>query len=132
MAHLTTDQKGQLACLKVQEEAMRKGAIVSFPSIPSRYDLILDYRGKLYRAQVKYADGKTPNAQGSIKLDLKRRGRCYTQEEIDVLLVYLPQIDKVCWIEPSVFHNKMSLCLRLQPAKNRQKNGCRMVTDLIW
>src|SRR5438552_488649 len=93
MAPLTTDQKGQLACLKVQEEAHRKGAVVSFPTTPARYDLVLDYRGKLYRAQVKYADGKTSHAQGSVYVDLRRRKRRYTNKEIDVLLVYIAQID---------------------------------------
>ena len=132
MTFLTTEQKGQIAFLKVQEEAVRKGAIVLLPTTPERFDLVLYYHGQFHRAQVKYADGKTPNAQGGVRLDLKRRKRLYTEDEIDILLVYIPQIDKVCWLPPSAFHNKTAVCLRLKPTKNGQKTGCWMVDDLIW
>jgi hypothetical protein len=132
MIPLTTEQKGQIALLKVQLEAARKGAVVLLPTTPERFDLGLYYQGHFYRAQVKYADGKIPNAQGGVRLDLKRRKRLYTEDEIDILLVYIPQIDKICWLRPSAFHNKTGICLRLQPAKNGQRNGCRMVDDFIW
>ncbi len=130
--HLTTDQKGEIAVLKVREEALRKGAVVSIPSIPARYDLILDYQGRLYRAQVKYAESKSPNSQGAVRVDLRRRKRLYTHDEIDLLLVYVPQIDRILWFGPEVFHHKVGLQLRLLPCKNRQKSGCRMAEGFIW
>jgi hypothetical protein len=102
------------------------------PTLPARYDLVLDYGGRLYRAQVKYADSKSPTSQGVIRVDLRRRKRCYTKEEIDVLLVYVPQIDKVCWFGPEFFDNKVGLQLRIAPTLNGQKAGCRMVDDYIW
>ena len=129
---MTTEQKGQIAVLKVQIEAEKKRARVFLPTKQDRADMVLDYRGKLYRAQVKYADGKSPRSQGCFRLDLRRRKRRYTSDEIDVLLVYIPQIDKVCWFGPEVFHNKPCLQLRLQPTKNGQQKGCRMVEDYIW
>ncbi len=132
MLPLTTDQKGQIAFLKVQIEARMKGAVVLIPTTPERYDLVLHYQGRFYRAQVKYADGKTPHARGAVYVDLRRRKRCYTQDEIDVLLVYVASIDKVCWFWPPVFHNKPSLYLRTEPAANNQKKGCRMVSDFVW
>jgi hypothetical protein len=73
--HLTTDQKGEIALLKVRIEASRKGAVVALPTIPARYDCILDYQGKLYRVQVKYADSKMSHSQGATRLDLRRRKR---------------------------------------------------------
>ena len=36
MGTLTTDQKGEIACAKVQIEAVRKGVVVGLPSIPAR------------------------------------------------------------------------------------------------
>jgi len=129
---LTTEQKGQIALLKVLIEAAKKGAVVSLPTTPSRYDLVVDYQGKLYRAQVKYADGKSRHSHGAIRLDLKRRGRCYTRDEIDVVLVYVPQVDEICWFWPDTFHNKTSLYLRVLPTRNGQKNGCRMIDQFLW
>jgi hypothetical protein len=130
--HLTTEQKGQIALAKVLIEAARKGAETYLPTTQTRYDLVLDYRGKLYRAQVKYADGKIRRAQGAIALHLRRRKRCYTAGEIDVVLAYLPRLDRVAWFGPEVFDGKAALYLRIVPAKNGQHSGCRMVEDFLW
>ncbi len=133
MSPLSTDEKGQIAVCKVCVEAIKRGAELYFPTTPVRYDLIMDYQGKLYRAQVKYADGKCHHATGVIPLHLrKRKGRCYTRDEIDVLLVYIPSIDRVCWFGPEIFDNKMVLHLRLTPARNNQRSGCLMVQDHLW
>src|SRR5262245_59457284 len=122
MTPLTTDQKGQIALVKVQIEALKKGAVVLLPTTPERYDLVLDWQGKYYRDQRKYADARTSHAHVNVLVYLQRRNRRYTEEEIDVLLVYVPQIDKICWFSPAAFHNKTALCLRVHPAKNGQKN----------
>src|SRR5437870_5581965 len=103
MATLTTDLKGQIALLKVLLAAAKKGAAVSLPTAPVRYDCIVDYQGRLFRAQVKYADGKSPRSAGVVRVDFRRRKRCYTKEEIDVLFVYVPQVDRVCWFPPEIF-----------------------------
>jgi hypothetical protein len=129
---LSTEQKGQIALAKVLIEASRKGVVVSQPTTPARYDLILDMGGRFYRAQVKYAGGKSPRSQGAVRLDLRKRKRCYTREEVDVLLVYLPAIDKVCWFSAELFHNRTGLFVRLQPALNGQKMKCLMAVDFVW
>src|SRR5262249_41415990 len=123
MQPLTTEQKGQIALLKVQLAAARRNATVLVPTIPARYDVVLDYQERLSRAQVKYADSPSPPSEGAVRLDLHRRKRRYTRREIDVLLVYMPQLDQVCWFGPEVFHEKMALQLRLSPAKNGQRKG---------
>ncbi|HJT78626.1 MAG TPA: group I intron-associated PD-(D/E)XK endonuclease [Gemmataceae bacterium] len=130
--HLTTDQKGEIAVLKVREEALKKGAVISVPTIPARYDLVLDYQGRFYRAQVKYAEWQSSNCQGAVRVELRRRKQCYTKDEIDILLVYVAPIDRVLWFGPEVFHDKVGLQVRWQPCKNRQKSGCRMAEDFIW
>jgi PD-(D/E)XK endonuclease len=132
MNALATDQKGQIAILKVQLAAARNGALVFLPSVPCRYDLVLDYNGTLYRAQVKYADCKAQNSEGAVRLDLRRRKRCYTRAEVDVLLVYIRQIDRVCWFGPEVFDETINLQLRMVPARNGQKRGCLMVEEFVW
>jgi hypothetical protein len=132
MTLLTTDIKGQIALLKVLMAAANKGATVSLPTTPLRYDLVLDWEGKLYRAQVKYADGKSPHSEGAIRVDLRRRKRQYSQDEVDILLVYVAQVDRVCWFGPEVFHQKAGLHLRTKPAKNGQAKGCLSVENYIW
>jgi hypothetical protein len=132
MIPLTTDQKGQIAFLKVQLEARMKGAVVLVPTTPERYDLVLHYQGQFYRAQVKYADARPSHTRGAVHVDLRRRKRRYTQDEIDVVLVYVARIDRVCWFGPPIFHNKPDIHLRTEPAANNQKKGCRMVDDFIW
>ena len=132
MIPLTTGQKGQIAFLKVQLEAARKGADILLPTTPKRYDLVLHYQERFYRAQVKYADGKVHHSVGAISLHLRRRKKCYTAEEIDVLLVYLPQLDRVAWFGPEVFNGKTTLYLRHQPSINGQKCRCRMIDEFIW
>jgi hypothetical protein len=133
MIPLTTDQKGEIAVAKVQMEAAKKGALVFLPTRPARYDLLLDWQGKFYRAQVKYADGKAQHSVGAVCLNLRRRKKiCYTTDEIDVLLVYLPRLDRVAWLGPEVFNGKAALYLRLQPAKNGQKCRCRMIEEFLW
>ena len=102
------------------------------PSLPCRYDLVLDYRGKLYRVQVKYADCKAQNSQGAVPLDLRRRKRRYSRAEIDALLVYIPQIDQVCWFGPEIFDDTINLQLRMLPTRNGQKRGCLMVEEFVW
>jgi PD-(D/E)XK endonuclease len=130
--HLTTEQKGQIALGKVIQEVGKKGIGAYLPVTQSRYDLILDYGDRLLRAQVKYADAKLRNAEGAVMLHLRRRGKCYTADEVDVLLVYLPRLDKVAWFGPEVFHNRAGLSLRLLPAKNGQKKGFRMIQEFLW
>jgi hypothetical protein len=129
---MTTEQKGQIAFLKVQMEAARKGAAVLTPTIPRRYDCVLEWHGKFYRCQVKYADCASPNSNGAVRVELRRHKKTYSRDEIDVVLVYVPQIDKVCWFPPEVFHEKVGLQLRLHPAKNNQRRGCLWAADYVW
>jgi hypothetical protein len=129
---LATDQKGQIAVLKVQEEALRKKVPVLLPTTPERYDLVLEWRGRFYRCQVKYADSRSPNSLGAIRVDLRRRKRTYSKDEVDVVLIYVPQIDKVCWFPPELFDKKVTLQLRLLPARNNQRKGCLWAADYVW
>jgi hypothetical protein len=133
MDTLTTEQKGQIALAKVLLEAGKKGATAYIPvSMQSRADLLLEWQGKFYRCQVKYANGKTQHSQGAVRLDLRRRKRLYTKEEIDVLLVYIPQTDTVYWFGPEYFHQRNALFLRIAQTRNGQNKGCLLVDNFIW
>lgn len=110
----TSNRKGDLAELKAQIRAVELGYLVSIPTHHCRYDLVLDDGKKLWRVQVKYGDGKLTHAQGSVRVNLAyetRRRRyihTYAENEVDALVVYLPKLDKLCWLPNRVFVGKKS------------------------
>ena len=133
----STHQKGEIAQLKVQLRAAEKGLILSKPLIDTRYDFILDDGQKLERVQVKYASGKAQNSLGSIRVNLKswegrKLRRRYCANEVDALLVYIPQIDRVLRFEAGFFCERESFIVRIQPAKNGQTKGTLSATDFVW
>jgi hypothetical protein len=133
----STHQKGEIAQLKVQLRAAEKGIVLSKPVVDSRYDFILDDGFKLERVQVKYASGKAPHSQGSVKINLKswegrKLRRRYCANEVDALLVYIPQMDQVLRFEASIFCERASFTVRLEPAKNGQTKSILNAKDFIW
>jgi hypothetical protein len=133
----STHQKGEIAQLKVQLRAAEKGIVLSKPVVDSRYDFILDDGQKLERIQVKYASGKQPHSQGSIKINLKswegrKLRRRYCPREVEALLVYIPQIDEILRFEANVFCERASFTVRIKPAKNGQTKGILNAKDFIW
>lgn len=142
---LSTDLKGQLAVLKIQERAIEKGIIVSIPTIPCRYDLVMDIDGVLKRVQCKYANGKPSNASGAImvrtaslsaryrpKSENKVEHRTYTAGEIDFILAYLPVKDVIIKLDPEHFVGKEAVSVRFDPPKNNQSSGLRRIDHFIW
>ena len=133
----STHQKGEIAHLKVMLRAIEKGVVLSKPLIDSRYDFILDDGQKLERVQIKYASGKAPHSQGSVRVNLKswegrKLRRRYYANEVDALLVYIPQIDEVLRFESDIFCERASFTLRIAPAKNGQTKGVLNAKDFIW
>jgi hypothetical protein len=132
-----THQKGEIAQLKVQLRAAEKGIVLSKPLVSSRYDFILDDGQRLERVQVKYASGKAPHSQGSVKINLKswegrQLRRRYCAGEVDALLVYIPQMDEILRFEADVFCERASFTVRLEPAKNGQMKSVINAKDFIW
>ena len=147
MKELSTQAKGEIAKLKAELRAAEKGWIVSRTVEGSRYDLVLDDGKKLYRVQVKYSNGKSSNSEGVVCVglrkftgdDLRRSAeyrrlpiRMYTKDEIDVLVVYIPLLDKLCWFGADIFETKANIMIRYDPPKNGQKKGLTLVHDYVW
>jgi len=131
-------RKAEIAMMKVSMRALQVGAFVSKPIFEgARYDYIIERDGKLYRAQVKYTDGKNKTADGVVVLNLRKqikkdRNHPYNEGEVDCLVVYVPKIDKVCWFGPEAFCGKQALSIRISPAKNGQTKGCFAAEDYLW
>ena len=130
---MSTKQKGKIAEIKVELVAYEKGWTVSRPTSDARYDLVLDDGNKLYRTQVKYA-GFAP-ADGVVQFTANNGGDSpmyYMEGEIDMILVYVPKIDKIVRIEPNHFVGKTTFIIRLAPAKNRQRKGVFLAEEHLF
>lgn len=141
---LTSSQKGEIAKLKTEIRAMEKGWISSRTVESARYDLVLDDGKKLHRVQVKYASTPFGHCEGAVTANLRRHKgddrnlkyrrqsmRTYNTDEIDAIIVYIPQVDKLCWFGSEHFVNKSSIHIRYKPSGNNQKGGKR-VEDFQW
>lgn len=137
---LSTAQKAEIAMAKMRMRAAEMGIATSIPTSDSvRYDAIVDDGTKLHRAQIKYCDRRSTSADGAVSLELTtyhRSGKLsytgYTADEIDVMIVYVPRIDKLLWLGPEVFVGKQAIQIRIAPSKNGQTKGCVFAHDYVW
>lgn len=134
---ITTNVKGQIAVSKVELRALELGYIPSRPVFDTRYDLILDDRKRLLRVQIKYADGKLSHSVGSVMVklgyeDRKNHTFTYQGNEVDGLIVYIPKINKLCFLPPALFLGKIKVHIRYEPPKNNQKKGIICAQDYLW
>ncbi len=135
---LTSNWKGQLAVSKVETHAMELGLVPNRPLLDCRYDVIIDDGKKLWRVQVKYANGTPSHSTGSVIAKLayetrqRRRTYTYNDSEVDALVVYIPKIDKLCWFPCEAFVGKKLLCIRINPPLNGQKTKIFLASDYLW
>jgi len=136
---MNTRQKGEYAQLQAQLRAAERGYTVSRPTTDARYDLVVDNGRSLERVQVNYAEGESTNASNSVVVRLTRKtnsngakARVYKRGEVDGLLVYVPQVNKVAYLPIELFDGKHNLSLRLAPCKNNQTKGVVFIKDYIW
>ena len=113
---MTSVQKGEIAQLKVQQRAVELGYTVSIPTVDCRYDLIIDDNSSLTIVQIKYADGKAHGKSVRVYLSSRHKNNTlkYKKEEIDLVLVYVPKIDKILQIKAEQFHDKDNIDIRIE------------------
>jgi len=116
---------------------MELGWIPSRPLYDSRYDMIIDDGKKLWRIQVKYANGKPSNTTGAVVVKLEYNDRTqhsytYNYKEVDALVVYIPRINRLCWLPPEVYVGKKRLSVRIKAPKNGQKRHLVLASDYLW
>ncbi len=112
--------KGEIAVIKIQLECAKRNIIVSFPSVEgTRYDAILDYDKRLYKAQIKYVNSIDKKGRLYLKLGGSRsyNKKPYMKEEIDILLIFAPCLDKILYLNPKQFHNKKRVRINLTNKK---------------
>ncbi len=133
-------KKGILAELQAQKKATELGFIVSRPISDASYDFIFDDGERLYKVQVKYCDSR-PVYDGAVYLDLRKssssceRGLRYKKGDVDVLIIYVPELDVLCWIPFDVIDGKASFTLRYSSSAGNYKLAATMtnsIEDYIW
>jgi hypothetical protein len=130
-----TRHKGEIAELKVQLRATEKGYICSKPCMNGcRYDLIIDDGQKLHRVQVKYGGVSTNNSATSrVKLYSSGRNgknRTYKEDEIDAVVAYLPDVDKIVWLPRNIFETRNNIHIRTR--LGRQGKNVMYLDDYVW
>jgi hypothetical protein len=115
---METHRKGELAQLRVELKALEKGFIVSRPANVARYDLVIDDGEKLWRVQIKYADGKAVGTDNAVLASLgstDRSGKAitYSVPEVDAFAVYVPRVDKVLWFTAAQACGKTKLQIKI-------------------
>ena len=138
---MDTRHKGEIAKLKVMLRAADKGFFVSVPTTEGcRYDLVIDDYVRLWRAQCKYVTYKPSGSAGCVAVGLtkcsgyhkKGKYRPYTRQDIDVLVVYLPETDEIVWLPPEVWEGKSAVQLRTAPTLNRQVKKTILTSQYLW
>ena len=132
---MNTEQKGQLACMKMDQRCLEKGLMFLVPGFECRYDRVLVQDGKFIRVQVKYCDHKK-NGAYVVNLSSSRNGKVnksgYSSDEVDALVVYIPANDSIYMFPMLAFEGKTKFSIRFEPTKNGQTEGVYMGQDYIW
>ena len=131
---MNTMVKGELAQLKAELRAIEKGFVTSRPTSIARYDLVIDDGSKLWRTQVKYAGAPSNKTPNSVVVSLAYQARdksehAYTEKEVDSLVVYVPQVDKLLWFTAEQFCGKLKLQVKF---RGEQRSNSIWYEDYIW
>lgn len=126
-------ERGQLITLG---ELGKVGAHVAVPlsdNLP--FDLVLIWRGRLYRAQVKSSRRIPGRTTGCIAFDLRssnwhaRTVKTYSAAEIDLML--LCDYERVYALGAADFAGRSTFTLRYQAPGNRQVKAIHLASDYL-
>ena len=110
-------KSGELAECFFDWKAMSEGFVVSEPRGDSApYDRITEFGGKLTRVQIKMRSSLGSVKQKSYMVSVtKHNGSAYTEEEVDVVAIYLKNEDTWYFVPIKLIKKKM----RVNPKKDK-------------
>lgn len=142
---LSTDEKGRLAETLFEAECIQRRIDVAKPICPARYDYLAKIEGSYKRVQIKWSDGRSKFSSANVIVDLSKAARSrgkrsaetalhvtYSRQDVDLIIAYLPRIERFVLIGPDVFHEKRSIQLRLAPSRCGHVEKCNSVADFVW
>lgn len=123
-------ERGELGELVAAAELKKHRVGIAVPwgdELP--FDLVLYWKGRLFRAQVKSAAHK----DGCIRFDLVSRNptryHVYTTADCDVMV--LCDYERAYLLGPDEFSGRRSFTIRTEPTKNKQTKGCHWHKDYV-
>jgi hypothetical protein len=129
--------KGDLAEVIVAADLLRRGHKVAFPYGEDwDYDLIVCREGRLERVQVKHtrSDGRAIAVRcrsQSLTNGRVRATKRYTAATVDWIAVYDATTERCFYVPSADFDGHSQLILRLQPARNNQRERVRPAEDYV-
>lgn len=131
---LTSSRKGAIAETAVSLDLLRAGHTVLRPIIEgSRYDLAVDTGATVLRVQCKWASRRGDVVRIHARTSYHGPGgyvlATYTRDEIDLIAAYCPEVDRCFYIPIAEVEGQKVIHLRLAPAKNNQRVGCKMASE---
>lgn len=123
---MNTKDKGDIAEAFAIARLLQLGYSVSVPfGDNQRYDLIVDKGGELLKVQVKYCSIRKQVIEVPLAsvYSLKNENviRHYEKTEIDIVLVYCPDTEKLYWIDFHSIDNRYSIKLRFDKKGDNQR-----------
>ena len=131
---MTTDQKGAIAEMAIQLEAVKLGVDVYRPLAEGgRCDLILGFGYELMRVQCKWVNLRkgvlTVFCTSSRRTAEGFRRRTYSAEEVDAIGAYCLDLDRCFLIPIELVANRPSIALRVEPSRNNQRQRINWADD---
>jgi hypothetical protein len=127
---MTPGRKGAIAEAVIAAEVTKLGHDVYRPIADGgRYDLVVDAGGRLLRVQCKWATLRDAVVVVGLRTcRLTPRGyvrTTYGGDEVDGIAAYCHGLDRCFWLPIAEFAGQSLLHLRLQPARNGQRQGLK-------
>lgn len=132
---METWQKGEIAVCEVTKRAIEMGWTVLKPTVEgTRYDLVFDACGEFIKVQVKYVTSKFGAATVPLTKVTKntKTPRLYKDYEIDAVIVFIPDTEKLYWIPFNMVNGKKTIRIRHEPTKNNQIQNVIDASNLEW
>lgn len=125
--------KGEITEMKCQLFCLEQGYIISKPILDNaRYDLLLDYNGKIYRIQIKTSRWMSDEQEGIIfncksqhSISGGNKIMKYTPDEIDF---FMTEFENEFYLVPCE-KAKSEMRLRFKPTKNNQDHKAFFAKD---
>ncbi|MEA2475431.1 MAG: hypothetical protein QOE06_3346 [Thermoleophilaceae bacterium] len=126
--------RGVIAESAIAAEAARLGFSVLLPAFGApRCDMVLDDGERVLRLQCKSASRRDDvvfvRAQTNRRTATGYERGTYTEDEVDLIAAYCPEIGRCFAVPIGEFGPGGQLCLRLAPPRNGQRAGLHFASD---
>ena len=123
-------ERGEMGELVAAAELAKHGVGIAWPlgdEFP--FDLVLHWKGKLFRAQVKSAKQGNGYTQFSLTAKNATRYHKYTNADCDIMV--LCDYERVYLLGPKEFSGRRGFTVRWSATKNNQSKGVRRHKDYV-